>query len=169
MAEPIEGLIRGRGAGEVLTYPRGGHIEVKVAAAETGGAFALLEFNVPPGGTGSPLHYHLETQETFYLLEGELTLTMGERTERVVAGSLAHIPPRVAHRFVNDGPGVARLLIVLAPGSFEAYFRDLAELPTGPDGRPDETLVREVAAKHRQVYVDAPASDSAAAASPPEG
>jgi quercetin dioxygenase-like cupin family protein len=157
MPDPIEGLIRPGGTGEVLTYPRGGDIHVKVAASETAGAFSLLEFNLPPGGTGSPLHIHPDTLETFYLLEGELALTIGERTERVAAGSLAHVPAGVAHKFTNDGPGPARLLILLTPGRFEAYFRELAELPTGPDGRADATVIREVAAKHGQVFVDAPA------------
>jgi quercetin dioxygenase-like cupin family protein len=169
MANLIEGLIRPAGSGEILTYPRGGHIEVKVAAAETAGAFSLLEFHLPAGGTGSPLHLHLDTQETFYLLEGELTLTIGERTERVAPGSLAHVPARVPHKFTNDGPGLARLLILLTPGGFEAYFRELAELPTGPDGRADASVIREIATRHRQVYVDAPASESSDEGSPLEG
>jgi quercetin dioxygenase-like cupin family protein len=156
MPDPIEGLIRPGGTGEILTYPRGGNIRVKVAASETAGAFSLLEFILPPGGTGSPLHIHPETQETFYLLEGELTLTIGDRTERVEAGALAHVPVGVAHRFSNDGPGPARLLIVLTPGGFEAYFRELAELPTGPDGRADPAVIRAIAERHGQVYVDAP-------------
>jgi quercetin dioxygenase-like cupin family protein len=161
MPDPPEGLIRPGGTGEILTYPRGGNIQVKVAASETAGAFSILEFHLPPGGTGSPLHRHLETQETFYLLEGELTLTIGERTERVMAGTLARVPAGLAHKFTNDGPGPARLLILLTPGSFEAYFRELATLPTGPDGRADATVIRQIAAKHGQVYVDEPADDAA--------
>ena len=145
------------GGGRSLAYPRGGRLELKVGGADTGGAYALLEFTIPPGGTGSPLHYHVATEETLYLVEGELTVELGERTVRATAGSCILVPRRTIHTFKNSGAQLARLLIVVSPADFEAYFVELADLVSAsPDGQLDPASVRRVANKHGQQFVDGP-------------
>ena len=39
------------------------------------------------------------------------------------------------HTFWNAGPGPARLLEVISPAGFEAYFTELAEAGARVDGR----------------------------------
>ena len=46
-----------------------------LSGAQTGGAFTLLEALVPPE-TGPPPHAHQAEDETFVLLEGEMTNTV---------------------------------------------------------------------------------------------
>ena len=45
---------------------------------DTGGRYALWEAVVPPGG-GPPPHVHSREEEGFYILEGEITFTVGGR------------------------------------------------------------------------------------------
>ena len=138
MAVEDRGVVLAPGGGRSLVYPRGGHLELKVTGADTGGAYALLEFTIPPGGTGSPLHYHAATEETLYLVEGELTVHVGERTDRAAAGSCILVPRGTVHTFKNTGAQPARLLIILSPADLEAYFVELAELMSAsPAGQLD--------------------------------
>ena len=44
----------------------------KATAEQTGGRFSMIE-EIAPRGEGTPLHVHREDDETFYVLEGELT------------------------------------------------------------------------------------------------
>ena len=44
---------------------------------ETNGKYAMLEAIVPPGG-GPPPHTHSREVESFFILEGEITFTVGE-------------------------------------------------------------------------------------------
>ena len=155
MATEDGGIVVPPGRGRSLTYPRGGRLELKVGGADTGGAYALLEFTIPPGGTGSPLHYHVATEETLYLVEGELTVRLGDRTARATAGSCILVPRGTVHTFKNTGAQPARLLIVVSPAEFEAYFVELADLVSAsPDGQLDPEAVRRVANKHGQQFVD---------------
>ena len=55
-----------------------------VVSEETGGAFALGEALIRPGGE-PPLHVHAREDETFYVLEGEITFQRGH--ERIDAGA----------------------------------------------------------------------------------
>ena len=49
---------------------------------DTNGKYALWEAVVPPGG-GPPPHVHSREEEGFYILEGEITVQVGD--ERLVA------------------------------------------------------------------------------------
>ena len=151
------GIVVPPGGGNSLAYPRGGRLDLKVGGAETGGAYALLEFTIPPGGTGSPPHYHVATEEALYLVEGELTFQLGERVARAAAGSCVLVPRGVVHTFTNTGTRPARLLIVVSPADFERYFLELSDLVSAsPGGQPDPEAVVRVANKHGQQFVDQP-------------
>ena len=51
---------------------------VKAAAADTGGAFTLLEA-AEPAGFGPPMHIHHDCAEAFYVLAGEYRIFVEER------------------------------------------------------------------------------------------
>src|SRR5207247_11038144 len=63
-------LASGEGLADV--WWKTGRVTVKVAGVETGNAFSQIEVDDPCGG-GTPLHVHHNEDETFYVLEGELT------------------------------------------------------------------------------------------------
>ena len=57
-----------------------------VTGAQSGGAYFILEGMVPPGGCPPP-HIHQREEECFYLLQGSLTMTLGDRQFQVI-----HLP-----------------------------------------------------------------------------
>jgi mannose-6-phosphate isomerase-like protein (cupin superfamily) len=58
-------------------------------------------------GQGPPLHTHPYVEIAF-TLEGTATITVGEETREVKAGSIVVIPANTPHCFVNSGIGVLK-------------------------------------------------------------
>lgn len=95
----------------------------KVGTQETGGNLFMIEHrNLKPGGP--PLHMHLNQEEWFYVMEGRLTLLVGEQKVTLGQGESILAPRRVPHTFSSEVPS-SHLLIGFAPaGKMEQYFRD---------------------------------------------
>jgi mannose-6-phosphate isomerase-like protein (cupin superfamily) len=107
--------------------------EIKASAADTGGQYALLEITAPPG-LQTPLHVHYRDDEGFYVLEGSVTIEVGDQTVELGAGEHAFGPRNIPHRF-TVGPEGARMIWVLAPGGFEDFVAEVsvpAAAPTVP-------------------------------------
>ncbi len=107
--------------------------EVKASAADTAGRYTLVEITAPPG-LDAPGHVHHTEDEGFYVLEGDVTITVGDETVELVAGQFAFGPRDVPHRF-TVGPDGARMIWVLTPGGFEDLIDEAsvpAETPTVP-------------------------------------
>ena len=89
--------------------------------AETNGKYALWEAFVPPGG-GPPPHVHSREEEGFYILEGEITFQIGEKSLVATAGMFANMPVGTPHSFKNESSRPARMLISVAPAGLEQMF-----------------------------------------------
>jgi quercetin dioxygenase-like cupin family protein len=113
--------------GEVLQRP-GRRAEVKVARDE----LVVFEFDLDPKTHGAGPHFHEQHVDTFYVLEGEVELTVAGETVHARPGDLVHVPPGVVHSFGNASDEPARFLNVHAPGMrFDEYIRrmDAGERP----------------------------------------
>ena len=97
----------------------------------TGGRYALWEAVVTPGG-GPPPHVHSREEEGFYVLEGEITFTMGDQRLVATTGTFANLPVGAPHSFKNEGGRPARMLISVAPAGLEQMFFEFGvPLPDG--------------------------------------
>jgi quercetin dioxygenase-like cupin family protein len=97
---------------------------------QTGGAYCLAEATVLPGG-GPPPHYHTREEESFYVLEGEITFTVDGRTVVGTPGTFVQIPRSTPHAFRNATDKPARTLILCAPAGFDKFMAQFAtELPS---------------------------------------
>lgn len=132
-------------------------LEWKLAAAETDGAYCVLEATVPPG-VGVPMHQHAE-QEAFYVIEGEASFArMGEKGVEWIAatpGDVVRIPGDVMHGFRNAGSAPVRLLIT-AEGKLAEFFEE-AGAPVkpgvaGPPAMEEIQRVMAIAEKHGQRF-----------------
>ena len=95
----------------------------------TGGRFDFMVGNVGYLA-GPPLHVHREQDDTLYVLEGVLTVQVGEELYELGPGDFATVPPGVPHTFDNvkkDQPPV-KVCNVMTPGGFDAQFREMAAL-----------------------------------------
>ena len=107
--------------------------EVKASAADTAGQYTLLEITAP-AGLETPLHVHYAEDEGFYVLEGSVTIVVGDETVELTAGRHAFGPRDVPHKFIV-GPDGAHMIWVLTPGGFENFVDEVsvpAEAPTVP-------------------------------------
>lgn len=74
----------------------------KATAEQTGGRFMLLE-QLAPGGMATPLHVRSDDDESFYVMEGELTFFIEDgKPIPASAGSFVHVPKGAAHAFRVD-------------------------------------------------------------------
>ena len=121
------GIVHFPGAGRSITM-MGGTVSFKTESEETGGAWSLLELTVPPGFDGPPPHWHKVTQEAFYILEGALTLQVGDQTVKALPGAYVFVPTGVIHAYSNAEDEPARFLGFVSPGGFEKYFDELYAL-----------------------------------------
>jgi quercetin dioxygenase-like cupin family protein len=87
----------------------------------------LLELEVRPGGGVSP-HLHKGHTDSFYVLEGEVEIHVGDEVVSATAGSYVLVPPHVVHWFRNVREAPARVLNLHTPGGFVTYRRELEEL-----------------------------------------
>ena len=88
---------------------------------DTHGKYALWEAIVPPGG-GPPPHVHSREEEGFYVLEGEISFTVGDQRLIARAGTFANMPVGTPHSFKNEGGKPAKMLIFVAPAGLEKMF-----------------------------------------------
>ena len=125
MTEPNRATIRN--AEEGLTIGVVGDIyRFLVTGEETAGRYAMFEAVVLPGG-GPPLHLHRKEDETFYVLEGEITFQVGD--EKLVArpGAFVNMPIGNPHAFKNETDAPAKMLISFAPAGLEEYFFEVGQ------------------------------------------
>jgi quercetin dioxygenase-like cupin family protein len=110
-------------------------VVIRVTVEDSGGAMTVLE-EVPPM-VDTPLHVHSREDELFYVVEGEHIVQRGDKEFRLGPGDAIFCPRGIPHAQRRVEPGVGRELIVLTPGGFEQFFRELAEAERngtlGPD------------------------------------
>jgi quercetin dioxygenase-like cupin family protein len=108
---------------------------------ETGGRYSMFEATVLPGG-GPPPHIHRREDETFYVLEGEITFQVGDERRVAKSGTFVHMPIGILHAFKNETSQPAKMLISFAPAGLEEMFfevgKDLAEGETPDEPSPEE-------------------------------
>ena len=67
-----------------------------------------------PGKQTAPFHYHMLEEEHVLLLEGELTLRLGEERFRMKAGDYVCFPAgrKLGHCLINEGTATCRCVII---------------------------------------------------------
>lgn len=63
----------------------------------------------------------------FYVLDGTLTIRLGDETQELGPGTFVCVPPGVVHTFANRSEAAVRFLNFNTPAGWEHYMRDLAE------------------------------------------
>jgi quercetin dioxygenase-like cupin family protein len=152
----LAATVRESGEGESRWFCGGGRITWKVTSADTGGAFLLFEDEMEAGKV-TPLHLHPETDETFYLLEGEILLDLPGERRVLGAGGVAVMPRGLPHAFMVTSP-IVRMLCLLTPGNSEEFFRLASEpaLNGSPPAPVDFNRIREAAAQTGAIEILGP-------------
>lgn len=111
--------VLGPDAGEA-TWFLATRMVIKASAESTGGTFGLIEWQAL-AGFSPPLHIHHHEDESFWILEGRLTVVCDGQTFRAGPGSFVYLPRDLPHTFlVDEGP--ARGLLMVQPGGHERFY-----------------------------------------------
>jgi mannose-6-phosphate isomerase-like protein (cupin superfamily) len=73
----------------------------KANGRDNQGRFDLLVIDHVAFGTGPPLHFHATQEDSFFVLEGVLSLQLGDDVVELEPGDFATAPPGVPHSFTN--------------------------------------------------------------------
>ena len=112
-------------------------LRLVATAADTGGAMAVMEQRARRGFS-PPRHVHHAEDTAIVLLDGSLTVVVGDETRTVGAGEMVWLPRDVPHTFRVDS-ATAHLLELVTPAGFEQFHVDASDpaptddLPPSPE------------------------------------
>jgi len=122
--------------GESLSIA-GNAYRILISGQQTGGAYAVIDMLVPPGGGPGP-HAHKDIQEMFYVAEGEVEFKTEAGKHTATKGALVNIPLGGAvHCFKNTSSQPARLLCTVVPAGLDDFFKEISKL-AAPGAAPTE-------------------------------
>jgi mannose-6-phosphate isomerase-like protein (cupin superfamily) len=112
--------------GDTLTMPDGTSFTIVESAADSGGARVEFEITMAPGAMGPPKHFHPRQDESWTVLEGELSVFVDDGWRTLGAGESLSIPPNTVHTLRNRSSGVVRFRDVHEPAlDFQEYIEEL--------------------------------------------
>jgi mannose-6-phosphate isomerase-like protein (cupin superfamily) len=117
----------------------GNTMEVRASGAETRGAFSLMSITVAPRGFAPLPHVHLQEDECFVVLSGELEFLVGDDVQTMGAGGTLHVPRGLLHQFRNPFDAEARMVFFHAP-ALDGFFEELGALAA--QGPPDPATLQ---------------------------
>ena len=101
---------------------------IKLNSSQTGGTLAIIEQSYRPGA-GVPPHFHTQEDAVFYIIQGHMDFTIGDKAISAGVGSTVLLPRCIPHSS-KAGPHGASALVVLFPGGGEKMFRELDSVPS---------------------------------------
>ena len=114
------------GPGEGRRYPMGRIESVfKADGEETAQAYSISEWWLDPHTQGPGAHAH-DDDDTYYVIEGTMSILLGDRWIDAPRGSFVLVPGGTTHDFENRSDARAGLLNFKAPGPFEGEMAGIA-------------------------------------------
>ncbi len=149
-------LTRGPKEGKTVSLV-GATYRILVGGDDTQGAFATIDMLIPPGGGPGP-HAHAAFAETFYVVDGEVTVQSEASSYVARTGAFIHIPKGgIVHCFKNKTDKLAHLLCTVVPAGLEKFFEEAGQpvdygefCPNPPMNKDELNKLQETAARHGQ-------------------
>lgn len=110
----------------------GDPIRFIMTGPQTGGGYSIFEIVVHPGNV-TPSHIHHHEEEAFYILQGDLTVGVGTKTQVLSKGDFIHIPRGIVRNYHNASEQIVRILVLHSPGTTTGFYMGLAGLEYPPD------------------------------------
>ncbi|GHF19000.1 hypothetical protein GCM10014715_87280 [Streptomyces spiralis] len=100
---------------------------VLLSSEETSGKLGMVEVLVP-AEAGPPPHTHLNEDECFILMEGNLQVTAGHDEYEVSQGGVVYIPRGTSHKYRNlSDTEPAKMIALFTPAGMERMFREIGK------------------------------------------
>ncbi|WP_367916285.1 cupin domain-containing protein [Leadbetterella sp. DM7] len=104
---------------------QGGYFQTLITPQQTGNSLALLELTLPKGAE-PPLHIHTREDEAFYVLDGEISVTVADKVTALKPGEILFAPRNVPHSF-KILTEKATIMNLIMPGTLWNYFMECSE------------------------------------------
>ena len=104
-------------------------MRILLRAEDADDSLGAVEMTMGPGESGPPLHLHRLHAESFYVLEGEITLRLGDRIVPAGVGTWGCAPVGTPHTLANFSTSPGRVLCLFSPGGFERRFQRMLASP----------------------------------------
>jgi mannose-6-phosphate isomerase-like protein (cupin superfamily) len=108
-------IVINRERANIIHTPHGSEIRPLIDKTTSNIKLCSLAEEVLPVGAAVGRHHHLETEEVYYILQGQGRMTVGSEVRDVAAGDAVFIPLKMAHTLENTGDEPIRLLLVCGP------------------------------------------------------
>lgn len=108
-------IVNNRQNAKILNTPHGSEIRPLVDRTNSNIELCSLAEEILPVGKEVRRHHHLQTEEIYYILEGEGLMTVGDETRNVKAGDAIFIPRTNTHTLKNTGSEDMKLLLICGP------------------------------------------------------
>jgi quercetin dioxygenase-like cupin family protein len=128
----------------------------RFASGQTDGLLALAEVRLPPRSAGPNLHKHANEDEMFYVLDGMMTVQVGDDLHEIATGGLAWGARGIPHAFANRADDPLHLMIMWIPGGAEGLFVEMRSYLRTVEGEPDQNVVAEIQARYGGTPVGLP-------------
>ena len=125
-------------------------MRVLAAGETTGQAFTLAEFFGDGEGAWTLPHIHRRMDESFFVLDGSFTFSVGDSAIEATPGMYILVPRGTAHT-IAAAKGGGRFLTLMVPGGLEEMFFELGTLPS--DAIRDPVARAAVAARYDSIPV----------------
>lgn len=106
----------------------GEKIICRISSEDTFGRFTIVE-EISPPESAVPPHFHRQTDEIIYVLEGKYELQIDGKTFVAKTGDTVFIERGQVHTFRNISKSASRILAVITPSGFENFFAEIDNLP----------------------------------------
>ena len=136
---------------------------IHTTGEETDGRYAMVELFATKEGE-APWHVHHREDEAFYIIDGEMTVFVGDNAIKGKPGDLIFAPKDVPHMYTVDTPGHARILMMFSPAGFEDFVRATSVPATSLIPPPPETVnidydhIMKLAQQFGAEFVEPPAN-----------
>lgn len=137
---------------DVLTW-LGTDYKLLIGPEDTDGRLSMID-SVSPPDSGPPRHVHEAEDEAFFLMSGACEFWLEGDLFTRSAGESVFVPRGREHTFRVIGSEPCRHLVILTPGGFEGFFREMA---MGQFRIPEDMpAVEESAARHNLRFTGPP-------------
>ncbi|MEN2401303.1 cupin domain-containing protein [Flavobacterium sp. MC2016-06] len=104
----------------------GGNYRIIISGKETNGEYAVIEMSIPPGAGPNP-HSHPDFNESFFVLEGEISFKSESASYIAKKNSYINIPKGgIVHGFKNLSDQPAKLLCTVMPAGLDDLFEEMS-------------------------------------------
>jgi quercetin dioxygenase-like cupin family protein len=139
------------GTGPMYCGP-GDRVSFLATGADSHGSCFIMEGMAAPGG-GPPPHFHHFEDESFYILEGNITFHAGGQTIHSKPGDFIHVPRGTVHSIKNEGTVPAKAVVIMSPAGptglqqfFEESFTPTTDHNATPPPINEECIQRMIEA-----------------------